>query len=123
MYDSPENYILYKQLSLVMIYSEAEKIYYITVVIYEILLNRLNRSKDIYVNPLLEQHFVLPLFLFCQPFVMVLLFLKEPLPAASDFTHALFHGQMIQLAVRQHLLRELLITVPEATGAIETVGW
>ncbi len=55
MYDSPENYILYKQLSLVMIYSEAEKKYYITVVIYEILLNRLNRSKDIYVNPLLEQ--------------------------------------------------------------------
>lgn len=75
-----------------------------------------------YRKPLLEQHFVLPLFLFCQPFVTVLLFLREPLPAASDFTHALFHGQMIQLAVRQHLLRKLLITVPEVTGEIKTVG-
>lgn len=69
-----------------------------------------------YRKPLFKLHFVLLLFLLCNFLVAVFLFLQEALPAATDFSHTLFHGQVVQLPVRQHFLRKLLIPISSRRG-------
>lgn len=66
-----------------------------------------------YRKPLFKLHFVLLLFLLSNFLVAVFLLQWEALPAATDFSHTLFHGQVVQLPVRQHFLRKLLIAISE----------
>lgn len=66
-----------------------------------------------YRQPPLQLYFVQLLFLLSDLFVAVLLLLGLPLPAAPDLPHALLHREVVQLSVRQHLLRELLVAIPE----------
>lgn len=65
-----------------------------------------------YSEPLFQLDFVLPLLLLGDLLVAVLLLQRQTLPAAADLSHALFHREVVQLAVRQHLLGELLVAVP-----------
>lgn len=75
-------------------------------------LNPLKQTATVsYSEPLLQLDFVLSLLLLSDFLVAVLLLQRQPLPAAADLSHPLFHREVIQLSVGQHLLRELLISV------------